>query len=347
MTTDTIFIPVAGGKGGIGKSLLTANLSIALANLGQSTVVVDLDLGGSNLHTFLGLPNKYPGVGDFLKARKAPLGEFMFQTEWPKLKFIPGDGRIPFMANIDYARKTKLIRQLKEINARFVLMDLGAGSTYNTLDFFRMSHNGIVVTNAEQPALMCMLTFLKNFMFRTIERGLRKNRRAVKALKEIYSEPISAKRTTAQSIKQKIEAIDPESGEALRKILECYRPRIILNRGRQPYELDQLAKATQSLNESLLIKADHFGFVFDDTGVSAAVSDGIPVVKYAPDSVVAKGITGIAERIVKLWDSELENSEDRLKSSTTKIYETLNDLNRVNILEQGTATGDKSSFMIN
>ena len=44
-------LPIASGKGGVGKSVLVANLGISLASFGQRTVLVDLDLGGSNLHT--------------------------------------------------------------------------------------------------------------------------------------------------------------------------------------------------------------------------------------------------------------------------------------------------------
>ncbi|MDE7140034.1 MAG: P-loop NTPase, partial [Treponemataceae bacterium] len=47
-------IPIASGKGGVGKSLLSANLSIALAQAGKKIILADLDLGASNLHLVLG-----------------------------------------------------------------------------------------------------------------------------------------------------------------------------------------------------------------------------------------------------------------------------------------------------
>ena len=47
-------IPVASGKGGVGKSLVAANLGVAFAQAGQRVVIADLDLGASNLHLFLG-----------------------------------------------------------------------------------------------------------------------------------------------------------------------------------------------------------------------------------------------------------------------------------------------------
>ena len=72
---EGVIIPVASGKGGVGKTFIAANLAIALAEMGHRVIAVDLDLGGSNLHSFLGLSNRHPGIGDFLKARTAELDE--------------------------------------------------------------------------------------------------------------------------------------------------------------------------------------------------------------------------------------------------------------------------------
>ena len=47
-------IPIASGKGGVGKSLLSANLAIALGQQGKRVVLADLDLGASNLHLVIG-----------------------------------------------------------------------------------------------------------------------------------------------------------------------------------------------------------------------------------------------------------------------------------------------------
>lgn len=93
MAQQTTIIPVAGGKGGVGKSFLTANLAVALANRGHSTIAVDLDLGNSNLHTFLGLENRNPGIGEYLrKATERSLAELVVPTSVPRLGFLPADG---------------------------------------------------------------------------------------------------------------------------------------------------------------------------------------------------------------------------------------------------------------
>ena len=62
-------LPIASGKGGVGKSVISANLGLALSRAdrsghpGRTVVLVDLDLGASNLHTFLGMKNKHAGIG--------------------------------------------------------------------------------------------------------------------------------------------------------------------------------------------------------------------------------------------------------------------------------------------
>jgi len=76
--------------------------------MGYSTIAADLDLGGSNLYSFPGLPNKFPGIGDFLRARNAELHELLVSTDTSNLQFLPGDGLSPFMANIQYAQKLRI-----------------------------------------------------------------------------------------------------------------------------------------------------------------------------------------------------------------------------------------------
>jgi len=58
--------PIGSGKGGAGKSFITANLGVLLSKQGKRVVLVDLDLGGSNLHTFLEHQGQKIDLNDFL-----------------------------------------------------------------------------------------------------------------------------------------------------------------------------------------------------------------------------------------------------------------------------------------
>src|SRR4051794_40385321 len=73
-------LAVGGGKGGIGKSLVSANLSIALAQRGASVVVVDADLGGANLHSCLGVAQPQVSLSDFIDRRVQRLEDVAVET---------------------------------------------------------------------------------------------------------------------------------------------------------------------------------------------------------------------------------------------------------------------------
>ena len=197
---DRTIIPVASGKGGVGKSFLAANLAIALAQLGKKVVVADLDFGGSNLHTCLGLHNNHPGIGDFLRARYGELKDLLVATEEENLNLLAGDVRSPFLANMHHAQKMRLIYNLKQLDCEYLILDLGSGSTYNTLDYFGMSQLGMIITTPEHTSTMNMLAFLKLFAFRVIERSLPKNSFLDEKLKERYNRSVMDEVLTVQSL---------------------------------------------------------------------------------------------------------------------------------------------------
>ncbi|MBW1670221.1 MAG: P-loop NTPase [Deltaproteobacteria bacterium] len=68
---------IGGGKGGVGKSIFTLLLGDSLAQLGNKVIMVDADLGGSNLHTFAGI--RYPKYtfADFIGRRVESMDEMV------------------------------------------------------------------------------------------------------------------------------------------------------------------------------------------------------------------------------------------------------------------------------
>src|SRR5690349_22896836 len=81
---------MGGGKGGIGKSLLTASLGWQLARMGKRVVLVDADLGGANLHTCLGLSTPPLTLGDFICRRAEKIEDVLVETGVPGLGLISG-----------------------------------------------------------------------------------------------------------------------------------------------------------------------------------------------------------------------------------------------------------------
>lgn len=320
MAIKTTIIPIASGKGGVGKSFLTANLSIAIAKLGYSTAVVDLDLGGSNLYTYLGIPNKYPGIGDYLKGKKVRFSDLLVRTETSNLKYIPGDGRTPFMADISYAQRQILLGELKRIPARYVLLDLGSGSTFNTLNFYGIAHKGIIVTTSEVPSIMNFLAFLRNFMFYIILKAVSHNKEVLKILITAFRQPIKSKPLSVKSLLNKISDIDSNLAIKAHDLCRNYRPRIIVNMGDSFDELKVLRRIEDILKRRLSIEADYFGFIYYDDVVRRSVQNSKILFSRYPECIASKSIKHVARRITKIWDQPVENSLVRLFEDTKRKH---------------------------
>ena len=316
-----VIIPIASGKGGVGKSFISANLAIALAELGHRVIAVDLDFGGANLHTFLGLSNRHPGVGDFLKARRGDLEDLLIASDNPDLFFLPGDGKTPFMANMAYAQKIKLISRIRKLPADYILLDLGAGSSYNTLDFFRLSVNGLLVTTPEPTAVMGMLVFLKNFLLRAFEREMVRHHAVREMLRELYKRPIEEQALSIIDVHQRIIDEDPEAGELAGRIFQQCRPRIIINMGENPDDSKMAFKISQILGNILSIEADYFGFVFKDRAVLSSIRKRQPFLPNYRTDLAAENILRIARRIEKFWHQPVADSATLLFNNVKKDFD--------------------------
>ena len=110
-----VVIPVAGGKGGVGKSVISLNLSAAMAAQYKHVILCDLDFGGANLHTMLGLKNNQTGLGHFINKLETNMNNLVQATGVPNFHFIAGDCLFPGTANMDFFTKHKIIREIVKL----------------------------------------------------------------------------------------------------------------------------------------------------------------------------------------------------------------------------------------
>jgi len=146
-------IAIGGGKGGVGKSLLAANLGIYLAQLGKRVVLIDADLGGANLHTFVGVERPKVTLGDFFEKRVARIEDCIVDTGVKGLGLVSGEGDPLWAANPRPATKNRLINQVREIDTDYLICDLPPGSGFIALDFFLVAHIGILVVVPEPTSV--------------------------------------------------------------------------------------------------------------------------------------------------------------------------------------------------
>jgi flagellar biosynthesis protein FlhG len=163
-----LLLAIGGGKGGVGKSVIAANLAVALAKLGARVTAVDADLGSANLHTLFGIDQPGLSLQALLDGRVTSLQEVVIPSGQPRVDLVPGSIAIPGAANLQHARKQKLLRHLRGLDAEIVVVDCGAGIHFNVLDFFNAADACLVIANAQLVSLQNAYGFVKAAIYRKL-----------------------------------------------------------------------------------------------------------------------------------------------------------------------------------
>lgn len=320
MDNSRTIIPIASGKGGVGKSLITANLGYQLAQRNKQVILIDLDLGGSNLHTMLGQNNNQSGIGDFVRVKGTQLKDHIVSID-ENLSYIPGDAKSPMMANLNYSQKIKLIDQIRKLDADYILLDLGAGSSFNTLDFYGIGAPGLLVTTTEYPAMMNLLTFLKNYSFRILDRNFSKNHRVKLLLKKFFEQAFEENHFTMDQFLAELDAVDSFAARAANKLCVNTHHRIVFNKVNHADELSAFHNIKSSSQKILNFNIEAFGVVFRDREIEQSTCQmGLASKKLADNPGIAE-LTTIADRIIRKWLDPIENSGALLLKNAEHLYQ--------------------------
>jgi flagellar biosynthesis protein FlhG len=310
-------IPVASGKGGVGKSLAAANLGVAFAQAGQKVVVADLDLGASNLHLVLGHQAPAMSIGTFLNNTRQDFSQVIAVTDVPNLWFIPGDGEIPGMANLKPFQRNALVKNLLSLKtmADILVLDLGAGTHQSILDFFLLSTRGIVVSAPTVTAILNAYVFLKNSVFRLMYSVFKKGTPANAYMEQMRKDISGKNRQYVPLLLREIEKIDPVSCGRLKTNLEHFHPRLIMNLIDDPKDADVAMKIRRSCEEYLGLGIEHLGVMYRDSMQNTALASRLPIVLYKPQSVLSQAIYRIADKILQSVDDEFDLAATEIEAS--------------------------------
>jgi len=275
--TPTV-IAVGGGKGGVGKSVVSILLAQWLARMGRSTVLVDLDLSGANIHTLLGIKSPPATLFDLLSRRVDSLEEVAFSTSLENLRVVCGASEILTLANPAFAQKAKIARKLYGLDAEFLVLDLGAGTSFDVLDFFLLAEKQIVVTTAEPISIHNAYAFLRNAVFRRLTQLSRQYpivqdvvRRAVDPLNDLDIRTIRDLYTRIGEVAGG-EFLDP-----IRREMSAIRPLVVVNQVREARERNTPRVLQQVAARYLWVQVEDFGGIAHDPEIQRIVSKMIPV----------------------------------------------------------------------
>ena len=250
---------IGGGKGGTGKSIITTTLGIYLANHGKKVSLIDADLGGANLHSFLKIKKPKKSLTDFFE-KKSPLNEIIIKTGVPNLQLIVGDINTFNPTSIKYTQKLKFFRHIISINSEFILIDLGAGSHLDTIDSFLSADKKIVVTAPQITSIENSYNFIKKALFRKISRILREHQ-----LKDVARNAWKNRNLNEiKNIKSFLYYLKKSSNQInnlINKELKNFKINIILNQIRDPNDIEVGFSIKSLLIKYLGIDVNFSGYI--------------------------------------------------------------------------------------
>jgi len=158
-------ISVASGKGGVGKSSLSVNLSIALSRLGTRVLLIDADFGLANVDVMLGVTSKYD-ISYFLRGEKS-LNDII-QLGHEGVRFISGGSGVNDLLNMGEEQLSGLISGIVHLEAPIdlIIIDTGAGINESIIQMVLASTETIVVTTTEPTAILDAYALIKTIVKR-------------------------------------------------------------------------------------------------------------------------------------------------------------------------------------
>jgi flagellar biosynthesis protein FlhG len=287
---------VGGGKGGVGKSLVTANLSICLALLGYRVVAIDLDLGGANLHTCLGLPIPERTLSDYITKKYRSLAEIKTPTPIPNLSIISGAQDELGITNLKNLQNRKILSSLGELEADIVILDLGAGTANNTLDFFIAADQGILTSLPEPTSLENTYRFIKAFFHRRLKM-IDELLEFGPLIDKTYNAKINENELPADLVKR-VFAINPQLGIKLKNEIDKISPKLIINQIRTQTDIDIGHSMGIICKKYFGINLDYVGHLEYDAAVWQSVKKRRPLLIEFPHSKLVANFESIVQKLL-------------------------------------------------
>ena len=154
----TRFVAVVSGKGGVGKTITSINLGVALKNLGKDCIVLDGNLTTPDIGLHLGVPKLPITLHDVLEGKKSILNATYAHASG--LKVIPADISFKALKKLNLKKLKDVFKDLKG-TSEIIIMDCGAGLGKDVISVMKFADEVLVVTNPELTAVTNALKTIK------------------------------------------------------------------------------------------------------------------------------------------------------------------------------------------
>jgi flagellar biosynthesis protein FlhG len=294
-------LAITGARGGAGRTVIASNLALYLSTIGRKVVLVDADPSGANLHTLLGMrrPISLQRAGR-LGARRdgtALIEEVTVRTPYPGLRLLYAGLDEPGPSASRAERLVKLMKKMRGIDAEYVVVDMGVGTSRDIVDAYLEADLALFVTLPEPSALENTYQFFRAAFARFVRsraqdagelEELQKHMRALGAAPpplDLYRE-LARQRTPAAAV--------------VREAMEDFRPHLVINETRLRADL-QLGFDMQSAGRRRLgITIEYMGHIDHDDTVWTCVRNRRPLLLEVPGAKSSKKLEKIARRVLAM-----------------------------------------------
>jgi flagellar biosynthesis protein FlhG len=308
-------IAVGGGKGGVGKTTISANLALAIGRAGHRVAIIDADLGAANLHTALNITRPAHNVGDFLDGAVDTLDATMTAVT-PTVQLAAGTSR-PGSANLGAAQKLRLLRAIGKIETEVVIIDVGAGTSFTVVDLFAAADHKLLVVCPQLTSLHNAYALLKAVVHRVVRKH---------ANEETHKDLIDAAlshESKAVSIPQLLGVIRPMDhgvADAIVDTLTRFGVSLVGNQLNTPQEADALRRMTPMIHDRLLIHAPLIATVPRTQTLAGSLTAGVGTIATRANDEAAIAIRRLADTLLSTDLAQLRGEARTAQQKTMPLW---------------------------
>ncbi len=166
--TKAKVLAITSGKGGVGKTNFAVNLAISMRRLGYEVLILDADIGLSNVEILVGVNTRY-NITDLI-TKDVSIHEII--GEGPEgIKIISGGSGFYELSTMNTENIKKILKEFKKLETimDFIIIDTGAGVSNMVLDFVITADEVILVTTPDPTSMMDGYTMIKALTMKEYE----------------------------------------------------------------------------------------------------------------------------------------------------------------------------------
>jgi flagellar biosynthesis protein FlhG len=321
-------VAIGGGKGGVGKSLVAANVGIFLSTLGKRVVLVDGAFGAPNLHIFAGVPRPARSLSETFAENGPTLAEVAVPTHVPHVRLVAGVSDPPWVADPGSARVRLVAEQLRQLSADWVVVDLGPGISKPALELFLEADISLIVAVPDPTSIELMHRFVKAAFLEHLERA------GLGALARLPTRDFEGGTPSALDVYfAAVEVEHPELGE-LRAAILRFAPHLVINSARSKSDME-LGRAVASVSRRKLgVPIRYLGHLEYDEAVWASTRRRRPLLIEHPETRIAKCFERIARGLLAVQppktDGEVLPSDSHYELLEVPPTASFEDIRRAN-----------------